>query len=311
MRTIRTVAELRAALAPERRAGRLDRAGADDGRLPRRPPVADAPRPRACDVVVVSLFVNPTQFNESTDLAAYPRDEERDAGARRPRRRRLPVRARARGDVSATASRRPSRSHGLTEPLEGAHRGRGHFDGVATVVTKLLNIVGPDIAYFGQKDAQQALVIRRWCATSTSRCGSRSARPCASPTGWRCPAATCSCRRRPRPRAARCTGRWARSRRRSTPASATRRRPRAAGAGRAGLSRDRAEYLELVSPDTLAPLERIDGDVLALVAARVGATRLIDNEVITRLRDDTMAAIPRRSTSTARWRPCSAAPTTA
>ena len=55
----------------------------------------------------------------------------------------------------------PSRSAGLTEPLEGAHRGRAHFDGVTTVVTKLLNIVGPDVAYFGQKDAQQAIVIRR------------------------------------------------------------------------------------------------------------------------------------------------------
>ena len=53
---------------------------------------------------------------------------------------------------------------GLTEPLEGEHRGRAHFDGVTTVVTKLLNIVGPDVAYFGQKDAQQAIVIGRLVA---------------------------------------------------------------------------------------------------------------------------------------------------
>ncbi len=64
-------------------------------------------------------------------------------------------------EVYPTASPPRWRSRGLTDGLEGAHRGHGHFDGVTTVVTKLLNMVGPDVAYFGQKDAQQAAVIRR------------------------------------------------------------------------------------------------------------------------------------------------------
>ena len=113
-----------------------------------------------CSTVVLSLFVNPTQFADDDDLATYPRDEDRDLEL-----------ARAAGvDVvfapcaqemypdgfSTTVS-----VGGLSEPLEGVARGPEHFHGVATVVTKLLNIVGAQVAYFGQKDAQQALVIRR------------------------------------------------------------------------------------------------------------------------------------------------------
>src|SRR5689334_5243019 len=116
-----------------------------------------------CDVVVMSLFVNPAQFNEAADLAMYPRDEARD------------VELAEREGVEYVFAPSPEEMYpagfattvsvaGVTEPLEGEHRGRAHFDGVATVVTKLLNIVGPDAAYFGQKDAQQAIVIRRLVA---------------------------------------------------------------------------------------------------------------------------------------------------
>ena len=163
MRTVRTVAELRELLAPERRAGRSDRARAHDGLLPRRPPVADAARQRAPnDVVVVSLFVNPAQFGPGEDLEAYPRDEQRDE--------RL---AEAEGvDVLFAPPVEEVYPEGfattvavgdLTEMLEGdqAQRGTEHFQGVTTVVTKLFNMAAPDVAYFGQKDAQQALVIRK------------------------------------------------------------------------------------------------------------------------------------------------------
>ena len=160
MRTLRTVAELRAALDPARRAGRriglVPTMGAlHDGHLSL---IAQARA--ATDVVVVSLFVNPTQFDDAADLSAYPRDEARDAR----------LAAEAGADVlfaPPTTEVYPQgfatsvRVAGITAPLEGESRGEEHFAGVATVVAKLLNMVQPDVAFFGQKDAQQVAVIRR------------------------------------------------------------------------------------------------------------------------------------------------------
>ena len=157
---IRTVGGLRAALAQPRRSsariGLVPTMGAfHEGHIS----LMRQAR-RDCDVVVVSLFVNPAQFDEAADLAAYPRDEERD----------LELAAQAGVDfvfVPPGAEIYPDgfattiNVSGVTETLEGTHRGPAHFNAVATVVAKLLHIVGPDVAYFGQKDAQQVLVIRR------------------------------------------------------------------------------------------------------------------------------------------------------
>jgi pantoate--beta-alanine ligase len=113
--------------------------------------------------VVVSVFVNPTQFNDPADLDAYPRDVEADAA----------LAASAGADVvfaPSAAQMYPAgfstaiHVTGVTDRWEGAERGASHFDGVALVVTKLFNIVGPDRAYFGQKDAQQVAVVRRFVA---------------------------------------------------------------------------------------------------------------------------------------------------
>jgi len=112
-----------------------------------------------CDTVVMSLFVNPAQFTSATDLGAYPHDEERD----------LELAAAAGVDLVFAPAEEEMYPPGfqtwvevtdLGSVLEGEHR-PGYFRGVATIVLKLFTIVRPDRAYFGQKDAQQAEVIRR------------------------------------------------------------------------------------------------------------------------------------------------------
>ena len=159
MRTVRTIADVREALQPARAAGRriglVPTMGAfHAGHLG----LIRAAR-AAADVVVVSLFVNPSQFHEADDLERYPRDEAADA-----------AHAEREGvDLLFAPSVEelyPTGFDTWVEPgelggvLEGAVR-PGHFRGVATVCTKLFTIVGPDVAWFGQKDAQQVAVVRR------------------------------------------------------------------------------------------------------------------------------------------------------
>jgi pantoate--beta-alanine ligase len=162
-RVIRGVDELRAALAPARREGRTiglvpTMGFLHDGHAS----LLHAARAQ-CDLVVMSLFVNPTQFGPSEDLDRYPRDEGRDlrvAGEAGVDLVFAPDVAAIYPDGFATTV---EVSGGLTSVLDGdpERRGSGHFHGVTTVVAKLFNIVGPDVAYFGQKDAQQAAVIKR------------------------------------------------------------------------------------------------------------------------------------------------------
>ncbi len=117
----------------------------------------------ACDLVVVSIFVNPTQFGPAEDLGNYPRPFEHDCALCKEQ------------GVDLIFTPTPETMYGATEPVTwvvvdqltahlcGASR-PGHFRGVTTVCTKLFNIVLPDIAFFGQKDAQQVLVIQRMVA---------------------------------------------------------------------------------------------------------------------------------------------------
>jgi len=155
MRTARTIAELRGALGGPGSAGLVPTMGAfHEGHLS----LFRAAR-EECDLVVVSLFVNPAQFAAGEDLGRYPHDEERDAGL-----------AEETGvDVLFVPHAEEIYPPGfqtwveveeLGQILEGEFR-PGHFRGVATVCLKLFNLVRPDRAYFGQKDAQQAAVIRR------------------------------------------------------------------------------------------------------------------------------------------------------
>jgi pantoate--beta-alanine ligase len=278
MKTIRTVAELRGALAPARKAGRtiglVPTMGAlHDGHLS----LMRQAR-RQCDVVVVSLFVNPTQFNEATDLAAYPRDEATDS--------------RLTGETGADYLFAPDAAEiypdgfattvtvdALTDRLEGAQRGRGHFDGVTTVVAKLLNIVGPDRAYFGQKDAQQAAVIRRMVRDLEIPVELVICPTVREPDGLAMSSRNAHLSPAERVRAVALY----RSLQAAERAIDEGERDPAAVvvAAQRELTDVDPEYFELVDPESFAAVRgRMDGDVLAVVAARVGATRLIDNHTI-------------------------------
>jgi pantoate--beta-alanine ligase len=233
-----------------------------------------------CATVVMSLFVNPTQFAPTEDLAGYPRDEARDAEL--AQRAGVDVLfAPARAEIYPEGFATSVVVRGLSEPLEGASRGPEHFQGVATVVAKLLNIVAPQVAYFGQKDAQQALVIKRLvcdldfpvaievCPTVREDDGlARSSRNAYLSAAERERAAGLS---RALQRAA------------ALIAAGERDGQAAVAAARTELRRHQIdpEYLEIVDPETLVPVAQIDAPVLVAVAARIGRARLIDNVIAT------------------------------
>ena len=158
MRIVRTIAEVRDALARAREhstIGLVPTMGAfHDGHLA----LFRAAR-HECDVVVVSLFVNPSQFGDSRDLERYPRDEENDARAAEREGVDL-LFAPAVDELYPDGFQTWVDVEEVSRPLEGEFR-PGHFRGVATVCLKLFNIVGPQRAYFGQKDAQQVAVVKR------------------------------------------------------------------------------------------------------------------------------------------------------
>lgn len=157
MKVVRTTAELRLLLAPSRgkRVGLVPTMGAlHDGHVA----LLQAGRVD-CHVLVASLFVNPKQFNDAADLAHYPRQEARDtelAAAAGVDLLFVP----AVGEIYPPGHVTLLRLGGPAEGFEGGHR-PGHFEGVATVCLILFNIVQPQVAYFGQKDAQQVAVIRQ------------------------------------------------------------------------------------------------------------------------------------------------------
>lgn len=162
MRVVRTGEELRAVLEPERRAGRTIGFVPTMGALHEGHLALLRSARQADEVVVLSIFVNPLQFGPNEDFQAYPRDEEGDLEL-------------AEGEgvdvafVPGVEQMYPPGASTTVDPgpigelYEGAER-PGHFRGVCTVVTKLLNLVQPSRAYFGQKDAQQVAVIKRMVA---------------------------------------------------------------------------------------------------------------------------------------------------
>jgi pantoate--beta-alanine ligase len=279
MTVVRTVASLRTALAAHRAARRsialVPTMGAlHDGHL------SLIRHARAgADVVAVSLFVNPSQFNERSDLERYPRSERRDAQ----------LAAAAGADVLFAPSveevyppgfATSVEVLGLTDRLEGESRGSSHFRGVTTVVTKLLCMAMPDVACFGQKDAQQVVVIRRLVSDLNLPVRIEALPTVREPDGLAMSSRNQLLAPRERRRATAIPAALALAERLlatgELAAGAIVRAVRETLAD-AGLE---VEYVALVAPDTFEPLDSLHTPGLLVLAVRVGSARLIDNTVL-------------------------------
>jgi pantoate--beta-alanine ligase len=234
-----------------------------------------------CDLVVMSLFVNPTQFGPGEDLDRYPRDEERD----------LRLAAEAGVDIVYAPpveavypegfATQVEVGGGLTDVLDGdpARRGPEHFRGVTTVVAKLFNSVGPDVAYFGQKDAQQVAVIRHMVRDLDIPVRIEVLPTVREADGLAMSSRNAYLDPRDRERAG------ALSRALRAAEETARSEGLAAGLEAAGAELRAAgvepEYLEARDAENLNPVAELIGrPVLVAVAAQVGGARLIDNVLI-------------------------------
>lgn len=229
-----------------------------------------------CDFVVVSIFVNPTQFGPGEDFEKYPRPLEADLKICRQT------------GVDAVFAPEPAEMYPvenltwvtvekLTEPLCGRFR-PGHFRGVTTVCTKLFNIISPDVAYFGQKDAQQAIVIKRM----------------AGDLNMPLEIVVCPTVREPNGLAVSSRNQYLSAQQRKDAANIykslqTCRKLIEAGTTETHKIIDemqkilqqipsgQIEYVSIVDAETLESIDKIAGKVLAAVAVKVGSARLIDN----------------------------------
>ena len=279
MKIVRTVAEMRALVrswkAESRRIGFVPTMGyLHDGHLSL---VREAKR--RSDITVVSIFVNPTQFGPKEDFQKYPRDLDRDAA----------FLSRAGVDVVFTpeaADVYPPgyltyvEVHGLQDRLCGRAR-PGHFRGVVTVVLKLFNIVKPDQAYFGAKDAQQVLIIKKMAADLNLDTEVVTCPLVREPDGLAMSSRNTYLS--PKARAAALvlsdSLRWA---------------ERAVAAGERDAAKlvagmrtlieaqplARVDYIEAVDPERLEPVTELRGEILIALAVFIDGTRLIDNLTI-------------------------------
>jgi pantoate--beta-alanine ligase len=234
---------------------------------------------KKCDFVVVSIFVNPTQFVPGEDFEKYPRPFEAD----------LEICKKA--GVDAVFSPSPGQMYPeenitwvkvekLTEPLCGGFR-PGHFRGVTTVCTKLFNIVGPDMAFFGQKDAQQAIVIRRMVAD----------------LNMPLEIVICPTVREPNGLAVSSRNKYLTEQQKKDATNIYKSLQKCRSMIESGI-KDASEiisemtkllqqipsieieYISIVDAETLQNIESVGGKVLAAIAARIGPARLIDNILV-------------------------------
>jgi pantoate--beta-alanine ligase len=252
VRVVRTKPELRLALGEGRR-GLVPTMGAfHEGHLS----LMRAARAE-CEVVVVSLFVNPAQFDARGDLESYPRDEARD----------LRLAEENGVDVLFAPAARVMYPEGFATWVEvdasgGEAEARpGHFRGVATVCLKLFNLVQPDVAFFGQKDAQQVAVLRRMVEDLSVSVHLRVLPTVRDADGLALSSRNVLLSPAERERALALPRALAAGRTAADPVAAT----------RAALNGLEPDYVELL---------RVGGATLLTAAARVGSTRLIDNVVL-------------------------------
>lgn len=232
------------------------------------------------DIVAMSLFVNPAQFRAGEDLSTYPRDEERDLAIAESCGVDL-VYAPLPDEIYPAGFATRVEVEGLTEVLCGGETSRGpdHFAGVTTIVTKLLNAVDPDVAYFGQKDAQQATVIRRMAEDLEFRTKITVLPTIREPDGLAMSSRNVHLSPKARERAAAI---------RESLLEAEALFPGSgldaaleAGRRHLELAGIRPEYFEARYPGTLDPATGTGTDpILVAVAASVDGTRLIDNILI-------------------------------
>ena len=257
MKTLRTIATVRQSLAGRGRVGLVPTMGAfHEGHLA----LFRAAR-EECETVVVSLFVNPAQFAANEDLSRYPRDETRDAGLAET----------AGVDIVFIPSEEEMYADGYATWVDVEETGAegvarpGHFRGVATVCLKLFNIVQPQVAYFGQKDAQQAVLLRRMIRDLNVDLDLRIVPTVRDVDGLALSSRNAYLSERERRQALAL--------------------PRALEAGRAANVEDSDPVaavrgaLKGLEPDYVELLD-LDGVKILAAAARVGSTRLIDNVVL-------------------------------
>jgi pantoate--beta-alanine ligase len=234
---------------------------------------------KRADVTVVSIFVNPLQFGPQEDFRRYPRDPERDASLLEKEGVDI-LFLPADGDMYPEGYRTSVEVAGLQDKLCGRLR-PGHFKGVATVVLKLFNIVRPDYAFFGQKDAQQVVVLRRMAKDLNMDVEIRALPIIREPDGLAMSSRNTYLSAEER-RAALVLSRSLEEARRTFEKG-----ERAASLIRQRLLRAIAseplakmDYAEVVDPSSLEPVERIEGRALVALAVSIGKTRLIDNTIL-------------------------------
>lgn len=228
-----------------------------------------------CDTLVVSLFVNPTQFNDPADFDAYPRDEERDAGLAAEHGADLffaPDVDEVYGGVSVTTVE----VSGVTVEMEGKHR-PGHFVGVATVVAKLFAGLRPDMAMFGRKDAQQLAVLKAMTSDLRFPIEIVEAPVVREPDGLALSSRNVRLSREDR-EVALAISRGLFQAAEQVDAGERRGDRLESTVSRAIRHLD-VDYVQLAAVDTMQPVPDLSAPAVLAVAARVGPVRLIDNVI--------------------------------